>query len=75
MSSTGVLWAGKRLTDEEELKVRRLVSLLERSGDPGTADQLARFLPERVGDWTPDDLEAGAHLGPWVGLDSRIAGG
>jgi hypothetical protein len=67
-----VLWAGKHLSDEEELRVRRLVSLLERAGDPAAADRFARFLPERAGDWSPDQLESGAHVGPWVDLDATM---
>ncbi len=70
MESGTVLWAGKHLTDEEELKTRRLIALMERSGNSAAAEGLARFLPERAGEWTPDELETGAHCGPWMGLDA-----
>jgi hypothetical protein len=72
MGSGTVLWAGKRLSDEEELRVRRLVSLLERAGDPQAADRFARFLPERADRWNPDDLEAGAHHGPWLSFGASV---
>jgi hypothetical protein len=72
MGSSTVLWAGKRLTDEEELGLRRLVSLMERAGSPAAAEDLARFLPERAGEWTPDELETGAHCGPWMGLGAGL---
>lgn len=72
MGSGTVLWAGKQLSDEEELGVRRIVSLLQRAGDERTAESFARFLPERADEWTPDELEAGAHLGPWVGFGAQL---
>jgi hypothetical protein len=72
MGSGTVLWAGKPLSDEEELRVRRLVSLLERAGGAETADHLSRFLPERAAEWTPDELEAGAHNGPWMGFGAEV---
>ena len=75
MGSQGVLWAGKALSDEEELRVRRLVSLLQRTGDPEAADHLSRFLPERADEWTPDELEAGAHHGPWIDCDVELKQG
>jgi hypothetical protein len=75
MGTGTVLWAGKQLSNEEELRVRRLVSLLERAGEPRTAESFARFLPERAGEWTPDELEAGAHLGPWVGFGAQLDDG
>jgi hypothetical protein len=70
MGSSTVLWAGKHLTDDEELKARRLVALLERTGNPAAAEGLARFLPERADEWSPDELETGAHCGPWLALDA-----
>ena len=71
-----VLWAGKRLSADEELRTRRLVALLQRAGDTETAETFERFLPENDHRWTPDQLELGAHAGPWmsvdgVGLDSE----
>jgi hypothetical protein len=70
-----VLWAGKRLDDEEELQLRRVVALLRRIEDNGCGPQeregaaadrlnLERFLPENEHRWTPDQLEFGAHHGP-----------
>jgi hypothetical protein len=69
--TTTVLWAGKALTDEEELRTRRLVAKLRRVGDAETADAFERFLPEHADRWTPDELEAGAHTGPWLAVDAR----
>lgn len=63
-----MLWAGKRLTEDEELRTRRLVARLRRMGDDGTADTFDRFLPEHDHRWTPDELELGAHVGPWTEL-------
>ena len=64
-----VLWAGKRLSADEELRTRRLVALLQRAGDTETAETFERFLPENDHRWTPDQLELGAHAGPWVSVD------
>lgn len=66
MDPSVVLWAGKHLSADEERTARRAVALLERTGDAEGAERLARFLPERGGEWTPDQLEAGAHGGPWL---------
>jgi hypothetical protein len=64
-----IVWAGKQLTDDEELGTRRLVAFLRRVGDAETADTFERFLPENDHRWTPDELELGAHVGPWVEFD------
>ena len=64
-----VLWAGKRLSADEELRTRRLAALLRRAGDTAAAETLERFLPENDHRWTPDQLELGAHAGPWMSLD------
>ncbi len=72
MGSSSVLWAGKQLSDDEELRVRRIVSLLERAGDREGAEDFARFLPEKAGEWTPDELEAGAHGGPWLSFGAEV---
>ena len=69
MRATTMLWAGKRLSDEEELRTRRLVVKLRRVGNAELADSFERFLPENDGRWTPDELELGAHVGPWLSLD------
>jgi hypothetical protein len=61
-----IVWAGKQLTDDEELRTRRLVAFLRRAGDDETAETFDRFLPENAHRWTPDELELGAHVGPWV---------
>jgi len=66
MSDGVMLWAGKRLTDEEELRTRRLVAMLRRAGDEEVAETFDRFLPENEHLWTPDELELGAHVGPWM---------
>lgn len=68
MPESIVLWAGKPLSGDEEARTRRMVALLERAGDPAAAADLARFLPGSGHDWTPDELELGAHAGPWLGI-------
>jgi hypothetical protein len=70
MSATTMLWAGKPLSDEEELRTRRLVARLRRLGKDELADSYERFLPEHDDRWTPDELELGAHVGPWVSLEA-----
>jgi hypothetical protein len=72
LGASVVLWAGKRLSDEEELKTRRMVALLQRTGDDEGVEELSRFLPERQAEWTPDQLEAGAHEGPWLQLGGGL---
>lgn len=69
MATGTMLWAGKRLSSEEELRTRRLVALLCRVGDDEVAETFERFLPENDHRWTPDELETGAQAGPWVSLD------
>jgi hypothetical protein len=68
MTTGTMLWAGKRLSDDEELRTRRLVAMLHRAGDDETAGTFERFLPENDHRWTPDELEMGAHVGPWMDL-------
>ena len=68
MSTATMLWAGKRLSDEEELRTRRMVAKLRRTGKHELADGFERFLPENDARWTPDELELGAHVGPWLAL-------
>jgi hypothetical protein len=68
MRTATMLWAGKRLSDEEELGTRRLVAKLRRAGKAELADSFERFLPENDVRWTPDELELGAHVGPWLAL-------
>lgn len=68
MGDGTILWAGKRLSDEEELRTRRVTALLRRVGDDDVAEQIERFLPENAHRWTPDELEQGAHAGPWMTL-------
>jgi hypothetical protein len=60
-----MLWAGKRLTPEEEEATRWMIGFMHRTGDTAGAEQFERFLPENEDAWTPDQLEAGAHVGPW----------
>ena len=33
------------------------------------AETFERFLPENDHRWTPDELEVGAHAGPWMSFD------
>ena len=72
MSSDVMLWAGKSLSVDEAAATRRLVELLGRVGEGEAADHLARFLPESEGGWTPDELELGAHAGPWLAVEGRL---
>ena len=69
MTTGTMLWAGKKLSADEELQTRRLVALLDRVGDTEVAETLERFLPENDHRWTPDQLEVGAQAGPWMSLD------
>ena len=69
MTTGTMLWAGKKLSSEEELRTRRLVALLRRVGDDDVAETFERFLPENDHRWTPDQLEVGAQAGPWMSLD------
>jgi hypothetical protein len=68
MTTGTMLWAGKRLSDGEELRTRRLVAKLRRNGRHELADGYERFLPENDERWTPDELELGAHVGPWMSI-------
>ena len=68
MGESVVLWAGKALSDEDEERTRRMVALLERTGERDAAADLARFLPGSGHGWTPDELELGAHAGPWLSI-------
>ena len=69
MTTGTMLWAGKKLSPDEELRTRRLVALLRRIGDDKVAETFERFLPENDHRWTPDELEVGAQAGPWASLD------
>jgi hypothetical protein len=66
------LWAGKRLSPDEELRTRRLIALMRRTGNVGQAEELERFMPENDHRWTPDELEFGAHVGPWLEFDAEL---
>lgn len=70
MTTGTMLWAGKQLSEDEELRTRRLVALLHRVGDGDVAETFERFLPENDHRWTPDQLETGAHAGPWMSLEA-----
>jgi hypothetical protein len=72
MTTVTQFWAGKRLSDDEELRTRRLVALLRRLGDIEQAEDFERFLPENDHRWTPDELEFGAHVGPWMEFDVQL---
>ena len=69
MGSGTVLWAGKELSEEEEASTKALVQRLRRAGAHEAAEGFARFLPERAAEWTPDELELGAHAGPWLKME------
>jgi len=69
--TTTLLWAGKQLTADEKRRTRRVAAKLRRCGDTDAAAALERFLPEHASAWTPDELEAGAHQGPWLRLDAE----
>ena len=72
MSGEGVvLWAGKHLSEEEEASTRALIDLLRRTGAHESAEAFERFLPERGDEWTPDELELGAHAGPWLSMEAE----
>jgi hypothetical protein len=76
----GVLWAGKNLTEAEELQLRRAVALLRRmeARESSLAEsrlELERFLPENDHRWTPNELECGAHLGPWMVVAAEVSDG
>ena len=68
MGESVVLWAGTALSAEEEERARRMVALFERAGEREAAADLARFLPGSGHAWTPDELELGAHAGPWLSI-------
>ena len=68
MGESVVLWAGKALTGAEQERVRRMVGVLTRAGEDEAAAGLARFLPASGHEWTPDELELGAHAGPWLSI-------
>ena len=81
-----IYWAGKRLTSEEELSLRRTVALLRRLEEAAGATDgeddavhddrrhLELFLPENVHRWSPDDLELAAHQGPWFDIGEAAVG-
>jgi hypothetical protein len=71
MATGTVLWAGKQLSADEEVEVRRVVSFFRRTGELELADNFERFLPENEHRWSPDELELGAHVGPWVSFEAR----
>ena len=74
MATAQMLWAGKHLSPAEEDETRRVVAMLERTGNTDLAAQFARFLPEHDADWTPDELELAAGVGPWVAFGAEAAG-
>jgi hypothetical protein len=80
-----IYWAGKCLTSEEELSLRRTVALLRRIEENGAADggsesvygdrkHLEQFLPENTHEWSPDELEFAAHHGPWFEIGEAAVG-
>jgi hypothetical protein len=73
MATAQMLWAGKRLSPAEEEHTRDVVALLERTGDAELAAHFARFLPEHDDEWTPDELELAAGVGPWVAFGADVS--
>jgi hypothetical protein len=80
-----IYWAGKSLTSEEELSLRRTVALLRRLEEAGATDgendavhddrrHLELFLPENIHKWSPDELELAAHQGPWFEVGEAAVG-
>lgn len=67
-----MLWAGKQLNGTEEARLRRLVHSLRRAGNDELAEDFERFLPENEQRWSPNELEAGAHQGPWLRMDADL---
>jgi hypothetical protein len=72
-----MFWPGKRLDLAEEAWLRNRIASLQRAEDAragaweGAREErlsLERNLPENLDAWTPDQLEAGAHVGPWCDL-------
>ena len=68
MGESVVLWAGRPMSGDEEERTRRMVALLEHAGEREAAADLARFPPGSGHAWTPDELELGAHAGPWLSI-------
>ena len=72
MPTAQMLWAGKRLSPDEEEHTRDVVAMLERTGNTDLAVQFARFLPEHDEAWTPDELELAAGVGPWIAFGADV---
>lgn len=66
------MWAGKALTGVEEARLRRLIHTLQRVGNRELADHFERFLPEREGTWTIDELVEGQQVGPGLFVDAGV---
>lgn len=69
-----MFWAGRQLTDAEELELRRLVARLQGLGHGELAENFERFLPERSERWTREELALGAQVGPWVQFGDMSVG-
>jgi hypothetical protein len=78
-----VVWAGKQLAADEELQLRRTVALLRRIEEHGGTEEeralsaegrmnIERFLPENEHRWTPNELETGVYLGPWMVAEAQV---
>ena len=72
-----MLWPGKRLDFAEEAWLRNRIASLRRAEDARAGSweaarkerlSLERYLPENLDAWTPDQLEGGAHIGPWCDM-------
>ncbi len=77
MTTNMMLWAGKHLDPAEDEWLRGRIGSLRRAENAhadGWQDarrerlSLERYLPENADHWTPDQLERGAHIGPWCGM-------
>jgi hypothetical protein len=75
-----VIWAGKTLSTDEELRVRDIVAMFARMVAAGNseaawqAESWRRFLPEERHRWTANELEFGANIGPWVFFGAQVGG-
>lgn len=70
-----ILWAGKHLSGDEEQRLRDLIEVFGQAGCSEDVEWYGRFLPENAHTWTPDELEFGAHHGPWLSFSAAVDAG
>jgi len=72
MPTAQMLWAGKRLSVDEEEHTRDVVAMLERTGNTDLAEQFARSCPSttRPGPLTSSSSAAG--VGPWIAFGADV---